>query len=347
MALQADLDPAATRRRDRRHAARVVLGLLVPGVGLLLVGRPELILYAVFGSFAGMYGRLEEPRERLRHQLHGAGLLVTGVVLGVAFAESGASAVALVLAITVFAVVGSLATDRLRVHPGGPFFGIFAFGATASVRPDLVSPWVAVGLCAATAGWCMALGLVAAVRTPAGGTGVARSGGLPSGSGVHAARYAVAIAAAGLVGVGLGVDHANWATAAAAVPLAVVRAGEPLDLAAVVHRALQRVGGTLAGLVVTAAVLVPQPRPAVLAGVVMVLLFPTELFMSRHYGLALGFFTPLIMIMTELAAPGDPASMVLARSVDTVIGVGAGVAAAALVRGRGVVDTERGLRWDG
>ena len=43
--------------------------------------------------------------------------------------------------------------------------------------------------------------------------------------------------------------------------------------------------------------------------------------MSRHYGIALGFFTPLIMLMTELADPADPWMMLIARGFDTVIGV--------------------------
>ena len=57
-----------SQQAERRHVARVGLGLLVPGVALLVAGRPELIVYAVFGSFAGMYGRREAPADRLRHQ---------------------------------------------------------------------------------------------------------------------------------------------------------------------------------------------------------------------------------------------------------------------------------------
>lgn len=332
--------------REGRHVVRVGLGLLVPGTLLLLAGRPELILYAVFGSFAGMYGRTEPGPERLRHQFHGAGMLVTGVALGVAFSELRVPAVLLVVGVTAFAVVGSVLADALRLQPGGPFFGIFAFGATATVSPGLVSPYGAILICAGTATWCLSLGLAPVFaartdRTPGPTTGGAPGPGLPPGTAVHALRYAVAIAAAGLVGLALGIDHANWAMASAAVPLAVVVVGERLDLGAVVHRATHRVAGTLAGLVVSAAVLLPGPSPQLLAVVVMVLLFPTELFLSRHYGLALGFFTPLIMIMTELAVPADPSGMLLARGVDTVIGVVAGVAAAAAITGR----KERNETW--
>ncbi|QSR27700.1 hypothetical protein CFH99_18920 [Nocardioides aromaticivorans] len=330
---------------EGRHVVRVGLGLLVPGTLLLLAGRPELILYAVFGSFTGMYGRTEPAPERQRHQFHGAGMLVTGVALGVAFSELRVPAVLVVLGVTAYAVVGSVLADWLRLQPGGPFFGIFAFGATATVGPGLVSPYGAVLICAGTATWCLALGLARVFNAGPTEPAAPPARGLPAGTSVHALRYAVAIAAAGLAGLALGIEHANWAMASAAVPLAVVVVGERLDLGAVVHRARHRVTGTLAGLVVSAAVLLPGPRPEVLAVVVMVLLFPTELFLSRHYGLALGFFTPLIMIMTELAVPADPSGMLLARGVDTLIGVVAGVAAAAVIGGRPDRHQERTETW--
>lgn len=138
-------------RQDHRHAARVGLGLLVPGMLLLLTGRPELILYAFFGSVTGMYGRRETPLERFRHQFHGAGMLLTGTVVGILLAESEAAPAVLVGCVTAFATAASLLTDRLRLRPGGPFFGIFALGATATVGPGLVSPWVAIAICAMAA----------------------------------------------------------------------------------------------------------------------------------------------------------------------------------------------------
>jgi uncharacterized membrane protein YccC len=124
--------------------------------------------------------------------------------------------------------------------------------------------------------------------------------------------------------------------ASAAVPLAVVVGGEPLELRAVLDRAQHRLTGTCVGLAVTALLLTPALGPTVLAIAVMVLLFPTELFMSRHYGVALGFFTPVIMIMTDLAAPSSPLHMIVARGIDTTLGVAAGVTAAALIGGRGL-----------
>ncbi|MFE3956931.1 FUSC family protein [Nocardia sp. NPDC059091] len=75
--------------------------------------------------------------------------------------------------------------------------------------------------------------------------------------------------------------------------------------------------------------------PAALLGVlVLLLLFPTELFMARNYALALGFFTPLIMVMTDLAAPADPVQLLLDRGTDTILGVGAGICVAIATRPR-------------
>jgi len=154
---------------------------------------------------------------------------------------------------------------------------------------------------------------------------------------VHAVRYGLAIAVAGCSGLMLGIDHANWAMAAAAVPLAApdARGGTQRGVRGVVHRGIHRVVGTFAGLVVTALLLVPHLSPMWLAIVVIALLFPTELFMARNYGLALGFFTPLIMLMTELAAPTDPVTLLTARAIDTLIGVAAGIAVAVVIRPRG------------
>lgn len=96
---------------------------------------------------------------------------------------------------------------------------------------------------------------------------------------------------------------------------------------------------------VTALMLLPRPGATVLGAAVILLLFPTELFMSRHHGVALGFFTPLIMIMTELADPAEPVTMLVSRGLDTVIGVAAGIAAAALVAGPRSGHRVRGQAW--
>ncbi|SEB23712.1 MULTISPECIES: FUSC family protein [unclassified Mycobacterium] len=310
---------------DHRPALRVALGLAIPGVALLAAGRPDLIIYAVFGAITGMYGRTETRSRRFAHQTQGGVILVLGVAIGVALANSHVPRAVLVLAAVAFASVGSVVTDYLALKPEGPFYGVFALGAIATVPAGRVAPSSAILLCAATALLCVLLGVLdapRAVRPAARLSPPNRRDVL-----IHAGRYALAITAAGTAGLALGVDHANWAIAAAAGPLAAA------DASGRIRRGIHRLGGTFIGLAVAAALLVPGPSEYVLAICVMVLLFPTELFMAHHHAVALGFFTPLIMLMTDLAAPTEPLVLLTARGIDTVIGVTAAIVVSMLLPG--------------
>ncbi|WP_342215630.1 FUSC family protein [Nocardia cyriacigeorgica] len=311
---------------DHLPAVRVFAGLAIPGLLLIAAGRTDLLIYAVFGSFTGMYGYAEAPKQRLIHQLEASVLLVGGVAAGIVFGRSLAPAWVLVAAVALFGAAASPLTDRLGLRPEGPFFGIFAFGAIAMVAGTQDVPVPALAICAATAALCVLVGYLDAIRRPGSDASPAplrrRTG---TASLVQAGRYAVAIAVAGGIGLLLGVGHANWAMAGAAVPLVAA------DRKGGVQRGVHRVVGTFAGLAVTAPLLIPGPSATVLAVVIIALLYPTELFMARHYAVALGFFTPLIMLMTELADPADPMRMLGDRAVDTLLGVTVGVAVALLI----------------
>jgi hypothetical protein len=313
---------------DHRPALRVALGLAVPGVALLIAGHPDLLIYAVFGAITGMYGRDETRRRRFTHQAHGAAMLLTGVGVGVVLSGVHAASWVLVLTVVVCAAAGSVATDYLALKPEGPFFGLFALGAVATVPAGRVAPWMAVSICGATALFCIVLGFADTRGSRARGRSHQPIRVPPHRSEVliHAARYALAVSAAGAGGLLLGVDHANWAMTAAAGPLAAA------DTSGRVRRGIHRLLGTLAGLVVAALLLIPQPDEYVLAVCMMALMFPTELYMARHHALAMGFFTPLIMVMTDLADPAEPLALLADRGIDTLIGVGAAITVAMLIR---------------
>ncbi|MEV6213775.1 FUSC family protein [Nocardia sp. NPDC051833] len=316
---------------DHLPAARVFVGLAVPGLLLIAAGRTDLLIYAVFGSFTGMYGFAEASRQRLVHQCEAAVLLVGAVGGGIVLARLDASPAVLVAAVAVFAAVASPVTDRLGLRPEGPFFGIFALGAIAMVAGAQPDPLAALAISAVTAALCVVVGYLESSRRQwRAGACVLPVVIAPHRAGrvsmVQAGRYALAISIAGGIGLLLGVGHANWAMAGAAVPLAAANSRGRIT------RGLHRVVGTFLGLAVTAPLLIPGPSPAMLGLAIIALLYPTELFMARHYAVALGFFTPLIMSMTELADPTDPLTMLTDRAVDTVIGVAVGVAVALLIR---------------
>ncbi|BAX96275.1 hypothetical protein MSTE_00940 [Mycobacteroides stephanolepidis] len=322
-------------RHDHRHALRVAAGLALPGVVLLAIGRPELLVYIVFGSFTGIYGRAESGWRRVRHQVRAGTLLCVGVALGVMLSSLHARTWMLVAVEVTFATAGSVMADALRLQPTGPFFFLFAIGATATVPAGLIAPPGAIGLCLSTALLSVLIGLIGSSGETS--TRRVKHRRLPPDVGIHALRYALAVAAAGGAGLLLGFDHANWAMAAAAVPLSAIDVGRPSDreIQGVLVRATHRTMGTVAGLVLTGVLMTLGLPPVAVGALVIALLFPTELFMARHYALAVGFFTPLVMLMTELADPTDPFTLILYRGLDTAIGVTAGVAAAVLVGRRG------------
>ncbi|MCU1434908.1 MAG: hypothetical protein JWR71_1633 [Pseudarthrobacter sp.] len=331
------LEPADN---DHVAALRVALSVAVPSLVLLLLGREDLIIYAVFGALTGMYGRSEPHQLRLRHQSQAALVLVGGVAVGVFLSVNHLQSWWLVAVEAVLAGLGSVYSDRVKLKPNGPFFGILALGACASV-PTTVSWHVPLLIAAGAAAFSMAVGFGGWVRGRSWQRGAARdvvalSGAAGRAAAVHAARYTLAVGLVGSIGVLSGSGHPHWAMAAAAVPLAGA------DFPSRVRRGIHRIVGTFLGLAVTAVVLVPAPwslapffaahQVVVLAILVIVFQFTTELFMTRHYGLAMVSFTPVILLMTQLAAPMDPSVLILERGVETFVGALVGILVVVAVR---------------
>ena len=333
------LEPADN---DHLAALRVAISVAVPSLFLLAMGRPDLIMYAVFGALTGMYGRSEPHQLRLRHQSQAALVLLGGVAVGVFLSVNHLQSWWLVGVEALLAAAGSVYSDRVKLKPNGPFFGILAMGACASV--PIAVPWyVAVLIAAGAALFSVAVGFVGWVRGRTWQQGASRDvvslrGAAGQAAAVHAARYMLAVGLAGTLGVLSGSGHPHWAMAAAAVP----RAGA--DLPSRVRRGIHRIVGTFLGLAVTAVVLVPAPwslaaliathQVLVLAILVIVFQFTTELFMARHYGLAMVSFTPVILLVAQLAAPIDPALLILERGVETFVGAAVGILVVVAVRTR-------------
>lgn len=342
MAYARQLHRLGPANNDRLSAVRVALSVAVPALVLVLMGRPDLMLYAVFGALTGMYGRNESHQLRLKHQAQAALILVGGLTIGAVLSVNHIHSWWLVLVATLFAGIGSLYADAVSLKPIGPFFGILALGACASV-PTNVPLTTAVLIGAGSALFSIVVGFAGWARyrrwVPGAGRNVpALRGPLRQAALIHAARYSLAVSAAGAIGVLSGSGHPHWAMAAAAVPLAGA------DLPSRVHRGIHRIVGTFLGLVVVAVVLFPSPlsplqyfpghSAVVLAVVVVLCQFPTELFMARHYGWAMVFFTPVVLLIAQLASPMDPGVLVLERAVETFVGAVVGIAVAVIVQRR-------------
>lgn len=299
----------------RIPALRVAAGIAVPLVALVLMGRTDLTIYAVFGALTGVYGRVEPHWLRLKHQTFAGIIMGFSVVGGVAVAGRVADW-GLVALSTVIAGVLSLAADYLRLRPAGPFFYLFAFTGSASI-PFRGALWEAALTTAGSVAVVLFLGFAGRLRArhadPRRGLREAPHPPWPRML-VHAGRYTVAIGAAGSLATLAGLGHSYWAMVAAAAPIAAA------DATGGLVRAVHRTVGTYGGVLLTAFLLTIDWRPLQLAVLLAALQFVGEVFVIRHYSIALVFMTPVALMMTEFVAAKPAGVLVTDRAVETTIG---------------------------
>ena len=316
-------------QNDHLPALRVALGVAVPLVVLLLINRIDLAVFAVFGAFTGIFGRGDPHGIRLQHQSAAGILLLAAIFAGILVAEYDAGPWAVVLGSALVGGLGSIAADRLALRPPGPFFPVFAFAGTASL-PSTATVTEALGTAVLSVLLSLAIGaagwLLPRRRSPWSGRRL-RVQPASSQLRANAARYAIAAGVAGAVATLLGIGHNYWAIVSAIVPLAAATRATRLQ------RAVHRVLGTVGGLGLTALLLAVGLVPWQLVLVLIALQFLTEMFVVRHYSLALVFITPLALLMSELAAPvANEGSLIADRLVETLIGVAVGVVVVLLIR---------------
>lgn len=107
------------------------------------------------------------------------------------------------------------------------------------------------------------------------------------------------------------------------IPLSCVAVMSGATVVASLHRAIQRSLGTILGILIASVILIFHPTGYLIAILIFLLTFITELFIVKNYGLAALFFTPAALIMAE-AGSIEQYSFVFfasARLIDVFIGV--------------------------
>ncbi|GAA2861286.1 FUSC family protein [Paenarthrobacter ilicis] len=332
----AELFTMGPGNKDHHPALRCAIGVFVPLITLAVLGRLDLAVFASFGAFTGIYGRNEPHSVRFRSQLRAGTFMLFIILCATLLAraehlwglDSTAYSWLLTAATTVVAGACSVVVALWRLRPGGSLFHIFAFAAIASIpaQPPL---WEGMLVAVLTTGLCLLIGMSARVakshrtpwkrpppirHTPA----ELRAIWLEGGGYLIAAGLAGTIAT--LVGERLGFGHTYWAMVAAVVPLVGHSTRHR------VSRGIQRIVGTVAGLVLLAGILWLNPAPWVMVLVIAACQFGAEMFIARQYFVAQLFVTPLALIATLLAAPVDPGLLLRDRIIETVIGAVVGVA---------------------
>lgn len=313
------------RTGDHGPALRVGLGLALPGLLLLLFGRTDLMIYAVFGSVTGMYGRSPQRARRLRDQLLAGGMMLCAGLGGIVAAPWVLRSWTLVAAGMLVVAASSVVADRFRLRPAGAFFPLFAFGALATlpVGGTLALSGLS-GLAAFAVAVLASVALGQLSRFPVQSVPALPPEPVPGWSPTlaRAASYVLVLLLSGTAGILLGFDNLQWVLAGSVVPLAAGNASGRL------RRGIHRITGTLIGLGVLLILYSLQLPEPVLGLAVILLMFPTEAYMTRNYGLALSFFTPLIMLMIELAEPSAGPHVIWERAAGNVLGVAAGLVGA-------------------
>jgi hypothetical protein len=305
-------------RGHRMPALRVAIGIVIPLVALVLMGRTDLTIYALLGALTGVYGRMEPHWLRLKHQIFAGIIMCASVIGGVAASVAGLTGWSLIALGTVIAGALSLAADRLHLRPSGPFFFLFAFTASASI-PFRAPLWQAAAAAAVSVAVVLLLGFAGRLR--ARHTDTQRSLREPEHPPwprmlKHAGRYVLAIGLAGSIATLAGLGHSYWAMVAAAAPIAAADATRGLVRA--VHRTL----GTYGGVLLTACLLTVNWSPLQLAVLLAALQFVGEVFVIRHYSIALVWMTPVALMMTEFVAPKPAGVLVTDRALETTLGAG-------------------------
>ena len=298
----------------------------VPLAAFTLAGHQSLGLIAVLGTFTALYGANLPLAERvIALPFVGAGFVVASVfgVLGSATAWLSVASLVLV------AVLASSLAFRVNLGPPGPMQFVLVAGISAHVAAPaslggaslsgaLIPMLVAIG--AVSAYLLVIAPLILPLVRRHGGTGVRLRQAfsfapLDQETTIITARVVAAVTAAGVVSLPLGVNRAYWVVMVAG---AVLQASHVRRLTVI--RTVQRVLGTVAGVILFALLTWLQPSGLWLVGVLALLQFAIEVVVGRNYGLALIFITPLALTISTVTGTDDPLGLAGERIRDTLLG---------------------------
>lgn len=298
----------------------------IPLILLTLAGYQSLGLIASLGSFAALYYPQLNHVDRAKALiLLGLGLIVASLV-GVAFASS---VWLTVLGVVFVASLACILILGYKVGPPGPLAFILANGVSghlaspvslggAGVEGYLVVLMVAAGVASSL----FVIGAPRVLPSVRKREGAARSFGeifsfleLDKGQRWVVLRVVTAVVLASLVSVPLGIPRAYWVVLTA---VAILQATHRVPLT--ITRAVQRLLGTLGGVLVFMLIARLGPSGPWLVPIVSGLEFMTEVVVAKNYGLALLFITPTALVISTANLVGSPFDVMGERVLDTLLG---------------------------
>lgn len=326
-------------RRDIEAAIRVAIAVGAPLLALDAAGRLDLAVYAAFGGLAMLYGHGEPAKKRVESQIvAGIGLVLT---IAVATACSAAQAPAAVLGVLLAITVMAAATlgAAMRWVPRGEMFFVLVLLIVANIP----TTWDRLALGTGVGAGGAALSVLLAWLIGSDETGnEATSGGwrrrFADGYAALDRKQHLILVVAATLGVlaawmlarALGVGNPFWAAVTVAALMPALAASD------VWRRTLHLMLGTLGGVGIATFLFSFNPGHLALIAIIIVCQGAAEIAVPRNYGVALLFFSPLAIGMSNLSlgAPWQP--LLIDRLSEAALGTA--VAFLAIVAGRRILN---------
>ncbi|MDF2997283.1 MAG: hypothetical protein K0R27_2920 [Xanthobacteraceae bacterium] len=322
MGLFADIN-----RDDVEAALRVALGIGLPLLTFDALGRLDLVVYAAFGGLAMLYGHGESTKRRVESQMVAGTGLVVAIAAGMAYsaAQAPLTILGFLLAITVIAAATLGAV--MRWVPRGEMFFVLGLLIIASVP----TTWdrLPLGIAVAAGGAALSVlfawlnGIIARRRQPgeepdpegwrrrlaAGYVALDRKQHL-----VLVAAATLGVMVAWVFALILGVGNPYWA------PITVAALMPALAATDVWRRTLYLMLGTAGGVGIATFLFSFHPGHLALILIIIACQAMAEIAAKRNFGVALLFFSPLAIGMSNLSRglPWDP--LLVDRLAEAAIG---------------------------
>ncbi len=316
---------ADIRRDDIEDALRVALAVGLPLLALDVAGRLDLTVYAAFGGLAMLYGHGESAKQRVTTQIvAGVGLVVTiAVAMAYAAAQTPLPVLGALLAVTVIAAVTLGAA--MRWVPRGEMFFVLVLLIIASIPSTWDRLPIGIATGAGGAAFSVLLAWLSGLRNgkreeepkPDGWRRRLAEGYASLDRGQHLVLMAAAtlgVLTAWALAIVLGIGHPFWAAVTVAALMPALAATD------IWRRTAHLMLGTLGGVGVATFLFSFEPGHLALIAIIIVCQAAAEIAVARNYGVALLFFSPLAIGMSNLSrgAPWPP--LLLDRLAEAALG---------------------------
>ncbi len=329
---------ADIHRHDIEAAIRVAAAVGLPLLALEAIGRLDLAVYAAFGGLAMLYGHGEPAKRRVETQVVAGVGLVIAMAMAMAYSAAQAPVAVLGILLAVTVIAAAMLGTTMKWVPRGEMFFVLVLLIIANIPTS----WDRLPLCIAVGAGGAALSVLLAMLNgigapegeprPVGWRRRVASGYADLDRGQHlilVAAATIGVLTAWLLALALGVGNPFWAATTVAALMPALAAAD------VWRRTIHLMLGTVGGVGIATFLFSFNPGHLALIAIIIVCQAAAEIAVSRNYGVALLFFSPLAIGMSNLGrgAPWQP--LLIDRLAEA--GLGTAVAFVVILVGRRIL----------